>query len=343
MKLNPENLPAHLARELAPVYLVAGDETLLVDEAADAIRAAARAAGVTEREVHFIERGVDWSQIRGSAGSMSLFGERRLLELRLASGKLGKDGGAAVAELCETASPESMLLILAPRLERDTLSSAWVRAVEARGAHLTAWPIESARLPRWLAQRSALLGLEPTPDALALLAQRVEGNLLAAHQELEKLRLAPGAPRITAEDVMRSVADSARYDVFRLGEAALAGDAARALRVLEGLRAEGVEPTLALWALTRELRSLWAARESGGAGEGGGFGARMPPARQAAWSQAMRRLRGFAFGRLAARALRVDRMVKGRLDGDPWGELRLLTAEFCGAQPLHAATLRLTA
>lgn len=325
MKLSLENLSAHLQGRLAPVYLVSGDETLLVGEACDAIRACARAAGFASREVHFIERAADWSAIEGSIGTMSLFGDRRLLEVRMTSAKPGKDGAAVLASLAR-AGADTLVLVVAPRLDRDVQASAWVKALAEAGAWLPVWDVDAARLPDWLAQRCRRVGLAASDEALALLAARVEGNLLAGQQEIDKLRLLVDGDRLDAAQVLAAVADSSRYDVFRLSEAVLAGDAPRALRVVEGLRGEGVEPTLVLWALNRELRQLWTLRQ-GGPGERGGW---RPPAQAAALERARRRLPRFPFARLAARALRADRMIKGRLQGEPWDEILLLCAEFCG-------------
>jgi DNA polymerase-3 subunit delta len=325
MKLSLENLSGHLQGRLAPVYLVSGDETLLVGEACDAIRARARAEGFAAREVHFIERASDWAAIEGSIGTMSLFGDRRLLEVRMTSAKPGKDGAAVLASLAR-AGADTLVLVVAPRLDRDAQASAWVKALAEAGAWLPVWDVDAARLPEWLAQRCRRAGLAASDEALALLAGRVEGNLLAGQQEIDKLRLLVDGDRLDAAQVLAAVADSSRYDVFRLSEAVLAGDAPRALRVVEGLRGEGVEPTLVLWALTRELRQLWALRQ-GGPGERGGW---RPPAQAAALERARRRLPRFPFARLAARALRADRMIKGRLQGEPWDEILLLCAEFCG-------------
>ncbi|MCP5339482.1 MAG: DNA polymerase III subunit delta [Sinobacteraceae bacterium] len=328
MKLSLEDLSSHLQGRLAPVYLVSGDETLLVGEACDAIRAQARAKGFATREVHFVERATDWAVIQATLATQSLFAEQRLLEIRLSSAKPGKDGGAVLASLAR-ADAETLVLVVAPRLDRDAQASAWVKALSQAGAWLPLWEIDAARLPAWLAQRCRRAGFEASPDALQLLAARVEGNLLAGQQEIDKLRLLVDGDRLEAEQVLAAVADSSRYDVFRLGEAVLAGDAPRALRVVEGLRGEGVEPTLVLWALNRELRRLWSLRQGQG-GSGTGRGGWLPPAQAAALERARARLPRMPFAQLAARALRADRMIKGRLQGEAWDEILLLCAEFCG-------------
>jgi DNA polymerase III subunit delta len=321
LKLTSDALAGQLAARLLPAYLVSGDEPLLAAEAADAVRAAARQAGCGEREVHFIERAADWADVRAAAGTLSLFGARRLLEIRMASGKPGVAGSAALVALLGRPDPDTLYLVLAPRLDRDAQNAEWVRAFERQGAWVQVWPVPAERLGAWLRERARRLQLQLNAEALEILATRTEGNLLAAQQELEKLALAGHSGGITAEILLAGVADSARFDVFALGEAALAADAPRALRMLAGLRAEGTEPTLVLWALNKAARDIWAAH-SGGAAPGWGRQA-------AAIAQATRRVPQLDFGALAQRAARADRMIKGRLPGEAWEELSLLAAQLC--------------
>ncbi|MBM4199149.1 MAG: DNA polymerase III subunit delta [Gammaproteobacteria bacterium] len=337
MKLALDNLGAHLKQaahrgQLAATYLVSGDEDLLVAEACDAIRAAARQAGYSEREVHFPERNADWADIVAAAGSMSLFGDRRLIELRF-SGKAGKEGGAALQSLIAREGDDTLLLLITPRLDFAAQSTAWVKAVEAKGAWLPIWEVGPRQLEGWLSQRLRAAGLDPSADAVTLLAARVEGNLLAAQQEIEKLKLLVPAGRLDAAAVLNAVASSARYDVFALSEAVVTGDAARALRILSGLRGEGTEPTLVLWAITRELRNLWSLKQ--GDDPSRRPGPRLTSAQLAALERARPRASRLPFARLSSRALRADRMIKGRLAGDPWDELTLLCAEFCGLRPVR--------
>lgn len=332
MKLTPDSLGQHLERQLLPSYLVSGDEPLLAGEAADAIRARARAAGFAEREVHFLERGSDWDDVRASAGNLSLFGSRRLLELRLPTARPGVAGNNALLALLERDDPDTLILILTPRLDRDAQGSAWFKALESRGGWVPVWPVEADRLAGWLRERCRRLRLEIGEEALALLAERTEGNLLAAHQELEKLRLLAPAGAITTDTVLASVGDSARFDVFRLSEAVLEGAADRALRVLAGLRSEGTEQTLVLWALTKALRDLWGAVASpAGARARGGW-----QRQTAALDKAVRRAPRLSFRALNVRAARADRMIKGRLQGDAWDEMALLAADICGRPAVPA-------
>jgi DNA polymerase-3 subunit delta len=329
VKLNPDSLATHLEQRLLPAYLISGDEPLLTGEAADAVRAKARASGFTERESHFMDRGSDWDDVRASAGNMSLFGARRVVEIRMPSGKPGVSGNKALVALLQRPDPDTVFLILTPRLDRDAQSADWVRAVEEHGAWVQVWPIDVDRLTGWLRARCRRLKLDATDEALELLAERTEGNLLAANQELEKLTLLARDGRITADTILGSVADSARFDVFQLGEAVLAGDSARALRMIAGLRGEGTEATLVLWALTKAMRDLW----SGLPGSSGPK-PRVWGKQSAALDKGLRRAGRLPFEKLVVRAGRADRMIKGRLAGEAWDEIALLAADICGRSPL---------
>lgn len=332
MKLTPDTLVPHLREKLLPAYLISGDEPLLAAEAADAVRAAARAAGYTEREVHAISRAGDWDDVQASAASLSLFGSRRLIELRLPSARPGVAGNAGLVRLLGTPDPDRVLLVLAPRLDRDAQGAEWVRRLEAVGAWVPVWPVEPSRLVAWLRGRCRSLGLQADDAALEVLAAHTEGHLLAAHQELAKLALLVGTGAVTVDTVRASVADSARFDVFQLADAVQDGDAARSLRMLAGLRAEGTEATLALWALTRALRSAWQTAQGGGSGAGGWQRRGAPGGRAAVPAPRL------PYRALVARAVRCDRMIKGRLGGDPWDELSLLAAALC-AVPVPAAPM----
>lgn len=323
MKLTSDSLANQLRERLLPAYLISGDEPLQSGEAADAVRAAARAAGFTEREVHAVERAADWEEVRGSARHLSLFGARRLFEIRM-SARPGAAGNAALTELLGAGDRDTLFLIVTPRLDREAQGADWVRAAERHGAWVQIWPVDAARLPGWLRRRAKQLQLEASDAALELLAERTEGNLLAAHQELTKLVLLAGGATVTPETVLASVADSARFDVFQLSEAVLSGAAGRALRLLAGLRAEGTEPTLVLWALTRALHDAWGALTGASGGAQRGW-----QRHGAALELATRRAPHMAFTDLTARAARADRVIKGRLAGNAWDELTLLTTALC--------------
>jgi DNA polymerase III subunit delta len=327
LKLTFDSLPSHLSGEPARAYLVSGDEALLVGEAADAIRARARRSGYQEREVHFIERVADWEAVRATANNLSLFGSRKLIELRLPSGKPGVGGANAIVDLLADPNPDNVYLMITGKLEREQNNSAWVKAFEAAGAWLAVWPVEVARLPQWLRARAASMDLELDGEAVRFIVERTEGNLLAAQQELEKLKLT-SSTRIDLATAQAAIADSARFDVFQLGEAALGGDVPRALRILAGLRSEGVEATLALWALSREIHNAW------GTTQGSGPAARSWQRPSAALENAKRRAGKLPYARLAARLSRGDRMIKGQLRGDAWDEMALIVVEFAGRRTL---------
>lgn len=330
MRITTEQVAKTLERGLPSAWLIAGDEPLLTGEAADAVRAKAREQGYAGREVFVADRWFEWPDLLASSQSLSLFAERRIIELRLATPRPGKEGGALLARLVADPPPDTLLLVSCPRAERDTYSAAWFKSFEKHGVVVQSWPVEISRLPGWIAARAARHGLALEPEAAELLAERVEGNLLAAHQEIEKLALLC-AGSVTGEDVQSAVANSARYDVFQLGEAALAGDAARSLRILDGLRAEGAEPPLVLWAVCRELRALAEARQDPGAAAG--FG-RQAERRAALLRRAVARTRGQPLGPLFLAAGRVDREIKGFARGDPWTSLTGLVAALAGAAPV---------
>jgi DNA polymerase-3 subunit delta len=256
MRLDPSQLQASLERALAPAYLLFGDEPLQLGEGADAVRAAARAKGFTERTYLEADGHFDWTAVDQAAATLSLFAERRLLEIRLAGEGVGRDGADAVRRFCAASAPDVLLLIIAPKLDWKTLSGKWAQALDKAGVIVQVRQPQGRRLAQWLRGRMAQAGFQPTDDALALLAERVEGNLLAAAQEIEKLRLlrAPGV--LDAEALLAAVSDSARYGLFDLTDAAIAGDRARTDRVLRALRAEGTAAALVLWVLSRELRKL---------------------------------------------------------------------------------------
>ena len=250
-----------------PVQTVCGDEPFLVEEAAAGIRAAARVAGYDEREVFHAERSFDWGALAAAAASLSLFASRRLLELRLPTAKPGDAGARALADYCARPPDDTVLLVIAGKLDGNTRKSKWVSALRAAGPFQEFHPPTGAALNAWLVARLRARGLQPHPDAVELLAQRVEGNLLAAAQEVDKLALLHGGGPVTVDDVRDAVADSARYDLFQWVDAAVGGDSPRALRMLDGLRAEGAEPVLVLWALVRELRTLATVSAAVGRGE----------------------------------------------------------------------------
>ncbi len=321
MKIQANQLSSYLKKDLAPCYLVTGDEHLLVAEALDSIRLAARDKGFTSRESHVATRYFDWASLAASSANLSLFAEQRIIELRLPTGKPGTAGSKAIVALVDQLGPELMLIVSAPKLETKATSAKWVKTLDANGVFLPIWPVDLRELPRWVDARMRAAGLQPDRAAAALIADRVEGNLLAANQEIEKLRLLLGEGPVSVEEVADAVANNTRYDVYKLVDAALSADAQRAVKILGGLRAEGVEPIIVFWALGRELRML--------AGLGDAvqqhvdLGAAMQKARvwrnrQGLVRSCVSRVPDGAFHQLLQAVGRGDAAAKGQLRADPW-------------------------
>ncbi len=329
MRLYPEKLAGHLKSECLPVYLIAGDEDLLVQECCDQVRAAARAAGCSDREVLDVGKDFDWQALLHCATDMSLFGDRKLIELRLPSGKPGAEGSKAINEYLDRSSGDDVLLVVSGKIDQASQKSKWFKALDKAGAFVLLWEVKPAELPRWLRQRLKGAGLEVDDDALALLAERVQGNLLAAVQEVEKLKLLAPGQHVDLETVTGAVLDNARYNLFAMVDAALQGDATTSLRMLHGLRGEGTEPAVALWALLREIRSLY---ELQVACEQGQPLARALQAKRVWQSRAplveaaLRRHSLASLGALLRRATAVDGSIKGYADGRPWDHLDRLAS-----------------
>jgi len=328
MPLNPEQLDRSLERGLRPCYLVSGDEPLLVDECAARIRDLAVREGYGERQVFTVESGFDWETLRQSSQSLSLFAERRLLELRMPGGKPGEAGAGLLTQLAQEPPPDTVLLVLTGKLDKAARASAWVAAIESGGVQVTVWPLDAQRFPGWLRQRLISRDLEPDPGVVELLAWHLEGNLLAAAQEIDKLGMWLGRGKVTLADVEQSLADSARFTVFQLVDTALSGDLAGTRRMVNSLRAEGTEPILVFWALARELRSLaLLAREASQGKAEAAILARVWQNRRAVVGKALRRFPYSGWLALLRCAARIDRVIKGQASGDRWLELeRLLLA-----------------
>jgi len=277
MQLRADQLPRHLAQGLRTLYTVYGDEPLLAQEAMDAIRACARVAGHTERSIHTVGQHFDWGAVLGAASALSLFADRQLMEVRIPSGKPGKDGSEALQKLCAQITAHGgddiVMLLQLPRMDRTAMSSAWFTALGQAGVLVRVDPVERAHLPAWIAQRLAGVGLRVADgvqgqQTLAFFADRVEGNLLAAHQEIQKLALLyppepEAGPRVLSfEEVESAVLNVARYDVFKFGEAVLAGQVERVVRMLDGLKAEGEAAVLVHWTMAEDIRALLRVREA---------------------------------------------------------------------------------
>ncbi|MDX9763776.1 MAG: DNA polymerase III subunit delta [Chiayiivirga sp.] len=339
MTLSPAQLEQRLVRDaLPPVVLLASGEPLLLLEAGDAVRRRAREAGYAERTVFDVDAGFDWSELGSGLASLSLFASRRLIELRLPTGRPGKEGGEMLAAMARQPAPDVVLLIQAAQWSRAH-ETAWVKAIDQAGWFVPMWPVKPAELPAWIGRRLAARGLGADAGAVALLAERVEGNLLAAAQEIDKLALLHPGARFDAAALRALVADSARHDVFGLTEAALAGDATHALRILDGLRGEGVQvPALLPW-VASQVGIL--ARLAGVQARGGNLAAAMQAAglwqsKEQSFRRALARGSATDFARLLAACGRLDRLSKGRETGDPWREMERLIAGIAAPGALPA-------
>ncbi|WP_437882729.1 DNA polymerase III subunit delta [Pseudomonas sp. LRF_L74] len=339
MKLNPAQLAKHLQSGLAPVYVISGDEPLLCQEATDAIRSAARNQGFSEREVFHAESNFDWGLLYEAGASLSLFAEKRIIELRIANGKPGDKGTAAILEYLQRPPEDTLLLISLPKLDGSTQKTKWAKALidGTASQFLQVWPVEANQLPQWIRQRLADSGMTATQEALELIATRVEGNLLAAAQEIEKLKLLAEGNQIDAATVQAAVADSARYDVFGLIEAVLNGESSHALRMLEGLRGEGQEALFIVAMLARELRQLAsiAQQYSQGVPLEKAFSSARPPIwdkRRPLVSKALQRHTAARWQQLLIDTQRIDAQVKGQEPGDPWTSLARLVLTISGVR-----------
>jgi len=336
LRLRPDQLAAHLRKGLARLYLVFGEEPLQALEASDAIRAAARERD-HERECLAVEAGFDWSTLRQRASSPSLFAERRLIELRMGNAKPGDAGAQALAAYAARPPEDVALLITAGKLDWNTQKSRWFAALDEAGVVVAALPVEPRQLPGWIERRLRSRGLDPAPEAVALLAERVEGNLLAAAQEIEKLALLADERALSAEAVLAAVGDSARYSIYDFVDAALLGQPERVARTLGGLRDEGVEPVLVNWALHQEIRRLAMlafARSQGQALESALAEQKVWEKRKPLLRQALQRLT-LADCRCLLRACAgTDRTIKGAEAGSPWDALLANGLRLAGVELL---------
>jgi DNA polymerase-3 subunit delta len=328
MQLRHDALDAHLTKPLAPLYVITSDEHLLALEAADKIRKAARAQGFSEREVLVAERYFKWGELLAANQSQSLFGDRKLIELRIPGGKPGKDGGQALQEYTQALSPDNVTLITLPKLDWQTAKSAWVGALQQAGVYVDIPLVERAQLPTWIGARLATQKQNADRQGIDFIADRVEGNLLAAHQEIQKLALLYPEGKLSFEQIQDAVLNVARYDVFKLNEAMLAGDAARLTRMLEGLKGEGEALPLVLWAVAEEIRTLL--KLKAGAAQGRPIGVllkeyRIWGPRERLMEPAVRRLSLATLETALQEAAQIDKMVKGlrakEFSGDPWDAL----------------------
>lgn len=322
MKLRPNQIKEHFAKgQLRPLYILSGEDPLLMQEAADQIRSAARNAGVTERDLFLVENGFEWNHLLQAGNSMSLFGDRKLLEVRNDKGKFNEAAKKALTTYCSNPNPDNILLLILPKIDKKIQSAKWFQQLESVGAFIQVWPINAAQLPQWIHQRMRSVGLEPTQEAVQLLAERVEGNLLAATQEVEKLILLRGEGPLDVRDIEESVANHARYSLYDMVDEALRGNYVHAIKMLNYLRASGTEPSVLLWALSKDIRMLAGMAQLVDNG--------LTPARalqeyniwenrKAIMQDALQRVPGHTFKHCLVEAARIDQAIKGLGQGDPW-------------------------
>ena len=321
MQVKPEDLDTRLAAGLAPVYLVSGDETLLVEEACDAIVQVARTQGFTERSIHHVEAGFHWHSLTNDAASMSLFAERKVLDVRIPAKKFDREASEVLREWADASAAaaefDNLLLLRTTRLESRQRNSAWFKALDKVGVTVLIWPMSPAQLPRWLQRRARGAGIELQGDAVQYLADRVEGNLLAAAQEVEKLALMQLPEPISLDDLVACLEDASRYNSFDLLDAMMAGDPAKVRKIIEALREEGVALFAILGALTSQLRRMSSPRG-------------LPPQRQRLLKQFGERIRDP--GPVLAECAVIDQQGKGQLLGDAWISLENLLLRLAGVR-----------
>lgn len=333
MQLRPQDLGTHLSGTIRPLYVVHGDEPLAAIETADAIRAAARGAGCEEREVFIVEQHFRWDALIAANASLGLFGSRKLIDVRIPSGKPGVEGATALERHARNPNADNITLISLPRVDRTTQSSAWFTALAEHGVMIAVEPVDRAALPAWIAERLSRNGQRAARATLAYLGERCEGNLLAARQEIDKLALLLPAGKLAHADVERAVADVARYDVQELSQAWLNGDALRTLRIVDGLRGEGEPITLVVWQLGEDLHALAAVHEAIGRGQALATAMRSVRVwgkRQPALERAARRTRHDAVEPLLASLAKLDALAKGLGRGDAWEAVVRIALALCG-------------
>ena len=340
MRIKPEQLGAALKKSLAPVYFISGDEPLQLGEIADAIRKAAKKAGFSNREILSAETGFEWNQLAFTADSYSLFADKKIIDLRLPSGTPGIEGSKALIAYCERLPEDTILLVTAGKIAGSALKTKWLEALDKKGVVIQVWPLEGNDLIHWLQQRAEQRGLHIEKEGLRILASKIEGNLLAAAQEIEKLYVLYGAGNLSSQQITEAVADSSRYDVFKLMDSVLAASIGRILKVLSGLRSEGVATPIVLWALTREARVLIKMKLAISQGQNREVvfkNNQIWDKRKQLISNALSRLSDRDLNNILVLSAKADRQIKGQESGDAWETLLALCLLFASA-PVMACT-----
>lgn len=337
-KFNADKLPSALKQAFKPVYLVSGDETLLVHESCMAIRKHAKEQGFSQHEIYHAEGQFDWDSILMSANALSLFAERKIIELRVPNGKLGDKGSKVIKAYCESPPEDTLLIIVLPKIDKRSESSAWYKSVSSVGDCVTIWPIGLQQLPRWVEKRLYQAGLSAEPEALAILCAKIEGNLLAAVQEIEKLKLMGHDKVIDAAAMAASVMDSSRFNAFDLIDKALSGDTRASVECLSSLRSEGTSAPVLLWALTNQVRSLAEIKDmtdKGRSFENAATQARVWKSKMPLVKRAHQRLHTQQLLSILRKCALTDKMIKGVAMGDEWNELLDITLRLTGVDALN--------
>jgi DNA polymerase-3 subunit delta len=332
-KLNPEQLAQALDKSLAPIYLVSGDEALLLQESTELIRKKARECAYEELQRYEVERGFDWQSLLASTQELSLFASKKIIELHIKSGKPGDDGGKALREFANTPPEDTLLIVVLPKLDKRSQGTQWFKSLEQAGVFISIWPVSAQQLPRWLGQRLRNAGINANHEAIDVLASKVEGNLLAAVQEIEKLKLLDKDREIDAEIMASAVMDSARFNVFQLVDLCLSGNASAASRCLSVLKAEDAAPLLLLTMLGRSVRSLCRIKESMAEGRNFDTAAnneRVWSSKKAITRQAVDRLRLNQFYLLLRLLGQAEKAAKGLGQFNVWQELQKVVLLHCG-------------
>ena len=331
MRIKPEQLSAVLQKGLKPVYFITGDEPLQLGEMADAVRKAAKKAGFENREIISAETGFEWNQLAFSAESLSIFADKKIIDLRLSSGTPGTDGAKALIAYCERVPEDTLLLITAGKVASSALKTRWLEALDKVGVVIQVWPLEGQDLIRWLHQRLHQRGLNAETDGLRILASRIEGNLLAAAQEIEKLYVLYGTGNLSNQQIIDVVADSSRYDVFKLMDSVLSASVNRIFKVLSGLRAEGIAAPIVLWALTREARGLIKIKLALTQGQNRDTvfkNNQIWDKRKQLVNNALNRLSESDLNSILVLSAKADRQIKGQQQGDAWETLLSICLMF---------------
>lgn len=333
MQLRPNQLHSALSKHLAPVYFISGEEPLQIGEAADAIRKAAQKIGYQTREVLTVDSSFNWNELHYSTHSLSIFSEQKLVDLRLPSGKPGKEGAKVLVDYCQKIPEQTLLLISSGKVAASTLKSRWYQALDKAGVVIRVWPLEGDELLTWLGQRMQSRGLQADRKALQILAARVEGNLLAAAQEVEKLYVLNGPGTISSQQIKQQVVDNSRYSIFKLVDAILAGKPLRVAKILPALRAEGIVEPLVLWAITTEARLLAKLRVLVDNGKSLDLAFRelnVWVQKKQLLTQALQRLNSQDIDQILLLSAQADRQTKGQETGDPWETILQLCLIFAG-------------